>query len=117
MKKKPKKKTMRIMKTTAKRCEECGGTKKTGHQRLCKTGVREFRRRCYVRYFPVEKDENAAIRFSIMPGGKVYLSFVKATGLARPEQFEVSERRIAHVELHPKHAKQIAKAIINKGKQ
>lgn len=113
MKKKPKRK----LKVTTKRCEECGGTKKTGHQKLCKTGTQEFRRRCYVRYFPINRDENAAMRFSIFPGGKVYISYVKATGLARPEEFEVSERTIASLELHPKHAKQIARAIINKGKQ
>ena len=111
------KKKKRKLKVVTKRCDECGGTKKTGHQNLCKTGLKEFRRRCYVRYFPVKSDENAAMRFSIFPGGKIYLSYVRATGLARPEEFEVSERTVASLELIPKHAKQIARAIMNKARQ
>lgn len=117
-KKRPRKKKMnRKLKVRAKRCDECGGTRKTGHQRLCKSGLKDFRRRCYVRYFPVKGDDNAAMRFSIFPGGKIYLSYVRATGLARPEEFEVSERTLATLEMMPKHSKQIAKAIMNKARQ
>lgn len=116
-KKSKRKKAKQKLKVTGKLCRDCGGTKKTGHKKLCKSGLEKFRRRCYVRYFQINKDENAAMRFSIFPGGKVYLTYVKATSLVKPEQFEVSERTIASLELMPKHAKQLAKAILNKSRQ